>query len=119
MVSGDKNTAIRDIMGIQNFSPGGNTNIVIPSTNVISMNEMVKGGLKDKLTHSHTRTLSDHYSYNFQNNNHIYTSGPSTLDNRMSHLKGKSKDKKSLMTYDIRKKFNSPKHKPKYSIVSD
>lgn len=116
MVLVDNNIAIKDIMGIQNFSPSGNTHIVIPSTNVISMNEMVKGGLKDKASHGHTRTLSDHYSYNFQNNNHIYTSGPSTLDNRMTHMKGKSKDKKSLMTYDIRKKFISPKHKPRYSI---
>ncbi|CAI2362159.1 unnamed protein product [Moneuplotes crassus] len=79
------------------------------------MNEMVKGGLKDKPGHGHTRTLSDSYNYNFQNNNHIYTSGPSTIDGRMTHLKSKSKEKKSQMTYDVRRGLISPKMKYKYN----
>ena len=81
--------------------------------NVISSDAMVKGGIKDKQNHFHTRTLSDHY--NFVNGNHIYTSGPSTLDGRLYKLQTKSKEKDSRKTYDSRKGFRSPKIKAKFS----
>jgi hypothetical protein len=99
------------------LSPNTGRAAVKPSNNVISLNAMVKGGIKEKTSILHTRALSDNYPYQFANNNHhIYTSGPSTLDGRGYKLKPKSKDKKPFQkTYDKRNVFKSPKLSEKYA----
>jgi hypothetical protein len=99
------------------LSPNSGRAVVKPSNNVISLNAMVKGGIKEKMSVMHTRALSDNYPYQFANNNHhIYTSGPSTLDGRGYKLKPKSKDKKPFQkTYDKRHVFTSPKLSEKYA----
>ena len=105
---------IKAFINLQSLSPHSNKGIVIPSTSVISTDQMVQGGIKKVPNFGHKRTLSDNYSYNFNNTNHIYTSGPSTLDGRIFKLQTKSKYKKSQKTYDSRKTFVSPKIKGKF-----
>lgn len=103
---------IKAFINLQSISPQNNKAIVIPSTNVVSTNQMVKGGVKENPTNKHKRTLSDNYSYSFVNNNHIYASGPSTQDGRLNKLQ--SKDKKIQNTYDTRKAFISPNVQSKF-----
>jgi hypothetical protein len=112
----DSAIGIKAFINLQPLSPN-NKAIVIPSTKVISSNSMVKGGLKTKSNYAHARALSDHYSYNFSNVNHICkASGPSTLDGRGYKLQHKSKDKKLQKTYDKRVGYNSPKLPSKFTF---
>jgi hypothetical protein len=77
------------------ISPNSGRPFVIPNTKIISTHAMVKGGIKDSTPQTHARAPSDNYPYRFTNNNHhIYTSGPNTLDGRDYKPQPKSKEKK-------------------------